>query len=53
MTIRNNKMKELTLKYNVPEFEIMKAKKETFIKNHKFKSLDWNDFVKILVFDSK
>lgn len=46
------KMK-ITFEYNNNEFEIMKAKKKLFTKNHKFKNLDWNDFIKILIFDSK
>ena len=44
---------KITLEYDRHEFEIMKAKKEIFIKNHKFKNLNWSDFIKILIFDSK
>ena len=47
-------MKEkLTLEYGNHEFEIMEAKKKLFAKNHKFKNLDWNNFVKILIYYSK
>jgi hypothetical protein len=44
---------KLTLGYSNHEFETMKTKKEVFIKNHKFKNLSWEDFIKILIFDSK